>query len=205
MCLTQGDLGLAIRLLDQGLTLCRVSGNLVNGCARITAGLGYAYALQGRLAEGRALLEEADSRSLRTGGLTGQAYRVAWLSEACRLEGRGEEARQYAHQALDPARQRARGNEAHALHQLGTVHAHANPPEAAPADAHYQQALALAEELGMRPLRPTANTASALYAATSRRESASAALTTAMAMYRAMEMTLWLPETEATLAEVRAR
>ena len=29
---------------------------------------------------------------------------------------------------------------------------HTNPPDAAQAEAHYQQALALAEELGMRPL-----------------------------------------------------
>ena len=120
----------------------------------IAAGLGYAYALQGRLAEGRALLEEAISESIRTGALQGHARRVAWLSEVCRLAGRGEEAWQHARQALDLARQqKARGDEAHALHQLGAVHAHADPPDAAQAEAHYQQALALAEELGMRPLQ----------------------------------------------------
>ena len=50
------------------------------------------------------------------------AYRVAWLSEVCRLMGRREEAWQHACQALDLARQhKERGSEAHALHQLGTV------------------------------------------------------------------------------------
>ena len=171
------------------------------------ARLGAASVLQGRLVEGRALLEEGIGDSRRTGELESQASWVAWLSDVCRLEGRGEEARQYARQALDLARQqKARGNEAHALHQLGTVHAHANPPDAAPADAHYQQALALAEELGMRPLQAHCHRGlGLLYAATSRRESAQAELSTAMEMYRAMDMTFWLPETEAALAEVQAR
>ena len=39
------------------------------------------------------------------------------------------------------------------LRLLGEIHAHSDPPEAEPAAAHYQQALALAEELGMRPLQ----------------------------------------------------
>ena len=64
--LAQGDLEHAIRVLEPGLALCRASGNR-NWLRRIAAGLGYAYALQGRLAEGRALLEEAISESLRTG------------------------------------------------------------------------------------------------------------------------------------------
>src|SRR5207253_4816192 len=111
-------------------------------------------ALQGRLAEGRALLEEGISESIRTGQLAHRSGWVAWLSEVCRLAGRGEEAWQHARQALGLARQlNERGNEALALHQLGTVHAHADPPDAEQAEAHYQQALALAEELGMCPLQ----------------------------------------------------
>jgi class 3 adenylate cyclase len=85
------------------------------------------FALQGSLVEGRALLEEAIREDSRTGG-TGLAYRVAWLSEVCRLTGCGEDAWQHASQALDLARQhKERGNEALALHQLGVVDAHAIP------------------------------------------------------------------------------
>ena len=75
----------------------------------------------------------------------------AWLSEVCRLAGRGDEAWQYARQALDLARQqKERGNEAFALHQLGVVHAYTDPPDVAPAEAHYQQALInqLGQKLG---------------------------------------------------------
>ena len=41
-----------------------------------------------------------------------------------------------------------------------------------------------------------------LYHQTGRREAARAALTTAIALYRAMEMTFWLPQAEAALAQV---
>jgi tetratricopeptide (TPR) repeat protein len=201
--LAQGDLEHAIRVLEQGLALCRASGHreLLRWAA---AGLGSAFALQGRLAEGRALLEEAISESIHTGGLQGHADRVARLSEVCRLAGRGEEAWQHARQALDLARQqKERGNEALALHQLGAVHAHADPPDVAQAEAHYQQALALAEELGMRPLVAHCHLGlGRLYGQTGRREPARAALSDAIELYSAMDMTFWLPQAEAALAQV---
>jgi tetratricopeptide (TPR) repeat protein len=190
-------------MLDQGLALCRTSGH--QGFLRsILAGLGYAYALQGRLAEGRTLLEEAISVTLRTGALDNQSRRVARLSEVCRLEGRGEEAQQHARQALDLGRQhKERANEAHALHQLGVAHAHADPPDAAQAEAYYQQALALAEELGMRPLVAHCRLGlGTLYAKVDRREQARAALAAAIDLYRAMDMAFWLPQAEATLAHI---
>jgi class 3 adenylate cyclase/tetratricopeptide (TPR) repeat protein len=204
--LAQGDLEHAIRVFEQGLALCRASGNRIE-LRPIAAGLGYAYALQGRLAEGRALLEEAISESLRTGALRNHSRWVAWLSEVCRLAGRGEEAWQHAHQALDLARQhKERANEAVALHQLGVVQAHADPLDAAQAEAHYQQALALAEELGMRPLVAHCYLGlGRLNGQTGRREAAHAALTTAIDLYRAMDLTFWLPQAEAMLAQVEGQ
>ncbi len=41
-----------------------------------------------------------------------------------------------------------------------------------------------------------------LYAATGRREPARATLATAISLYRAMDMTFWLPQAEAALAQV---
>jgi tetratricopeptide (TPR) repeat protein len=204
--LAQGDLEHASRVLEQGLVLCRASGNRTF-LRPILAGLGYASALQGRLAEGRILLEEGISDSIRTGGLLGHAARLAQLSEVCRLAGGWDEAWQHARQALDFARQhKERGYEALALHQLGVVHAHADPPDTAQAEAHYHQALALADELGMRPLQAHCHRGlGTLYTATGQREQARTALSTAMALYRAMEMTFWLPQTEAALAQVEGR
>jgi tetratricopeptide (TPR) repeat protein len=198
--LAQGDLAHAIRVLEQGLVLCRASGDRIN-LRPIAAGLGYAYALQGRLAEGRALLEEAINESIRTGARARFAVYWVQLSEVCRLAGRGEEAWQHACQALDLARQlQARGDEALALHQLGVVYAYAAPPDVTQAEAHYQQALA--EALGMRPLQAHCHLGlGTLYARIGRQEHARTAMITAIALYRAMDMTFWLPQAEAALAQ----
>ena len=174
--LAQGDLEHAMRVFEPGLALGRASGDR-NWLRTIVGGLGYAYALQGRLAEGRTLLEEAVSDSLSTGGAC-RAVHWAWLSEGCRLGGHGAEAWQHARQALDLAQQQKdRGEEALALHQLGVVHAHADPPDVVQAEASYRQALALAEELGMRPLQAHCHRGlGTLYATTGQREQARAAL-----------------------------
>jgi tetratricopeptide (TPR) repeat protein len=201
--LAQGDLEPAIRVLEQGLALCRATGDR-NSLRTIAAGLGYAYALQGRLAEGRVLLEEAISEDIRMGALATHSLRFARLSEVCRLGGRGDEAWQHAQQALDLARrQKERGSQALALHQLGVVHAHADPPDAEQAEAHYQQALTLADELGMRPLAAHCHLGlGKLYGEVGRQDDACAELQTAIALYRAMDMTFWLPRAEGALAQV---
>src|SRR5262249_32256929 len=159
----------------------------------IAAGLGSAYALQGRPTTGLALLEEALNENIRTGGLRGPIY--TRLSEVCHLAGHGAEAWQHARQALDFARQQnARRGGARALHQLGVVQAHADPPDVVQAEASYQQALALAEELGMRPLQAHCHRGlGTLYAKTGQAKQARAALAAAIALYRAMDMTFWLP------------
>src|SRR5262249_7980036 len=100
---TQGALEHAIRGFHRGLALCRASDNR-DWWRGIVAGLGSAAALQGRLAEGCALLEEARGESLRTGARQISLWAV-WLSEVCRLTGRSEEAWQHARQAFDLARQ----------------------------------------------------------------------------------------------------
>jgi tetratricopeptide (TPR) repeat protein len=93
-----------------------------------------------------------------------------------------------------------------ALRQLGTVHAHADPPDVEQAEAHYQQALALAEALGMRPLLAHCHRGlGMLYAAIGQREQARTALSTALDLYRTMDMTFWLPQTEAALAQVEGQ
>ena len=169
--LAQGDLAHAIRVLEQGLSLCRASRSRSGFARMIVANLGAAYALQGRLAEGRALVEEAIREDIHTGGMGRHAIRLVALSEVCQLAGHGAAAWQHARQALDLAQQcKERGDEAWALHQLGVVHAHADPPDAEQAEAHYQEALTLADELGMRPLQAHCHRGlGLLYAATGQR------------------------------------
>ena len=95
-------------------------------------------------------------------------------------------------------------HEAYALCLFGAIAAHRDPPEVIQAEASYHQALALADELGMRPLVAHCHRGlGTLYAATGQREQARRELATAIALYRGMEMTFWLPQTEAALAQVR--
>jgi hypothetical protein len=114
-----------------------------------------------------------------------QALCCLALGEAQLHAGRLEDAHALAEQALTLAHaHQERGNEVYALHLLGDVAARRKPLESALAETHYREALALAEELGMRPLQ------------------AHIELSTAINLYRAMEMTFWLPEAEAALAQV---
>ena len=99
-----------------------------------------------------------------------------------------------------------RGHQAYALCLLGDIAANRDSPEIAQPEAYYRQALALAEELGMRPLQAHCHRGlGTLSAATGQREQARAELSMAVEMYRGMEMTFWLPETEAALAQVEGR
>jgi tetratricopeptide (TPR) repeat protein len=66
-----------------------------------------------------------------------------------------------------------------------------------------QRALALAEELGLRPLQAHCHHGlGTLYATVSQREQARSALTTAIDLYHAIDMTFWLPQAEAALAQI---
>ena len=120
------------------------------------------------------------------------------------LVGHVEEAHALAARALAHARQhQERGHEAYALRLLGDIATRSAPPEHDQATAHYQQALTLAEELGMRPLVAHCHLGlGILYRRVGRAQQACAALGTAMTLYRAMGMTFWLPQAEAALAEV---
>ena len=115
-----------------------------------------------------------------------------------------EEAHALAERALALAREpQERGHQAYALRLLGDIAARREPPDIEQAEAHYQHALALAEELGMRPLQAHCHHGlGTLYRQTGRAALARAALSTAIALYRAMDMTFWLPAAEAALAQV---
>ena len=206
LSLRQRDLSRAIPVLERGLDLCRVF-NILLWFPETAAALGCAYACAGRVAEALPLLEQAEQRGAAMGTMGGQSLRVGYVSEAYLLAGRMQEAVQLAGRALDLARaHKERGHEAWALRLLGEIAAHQDPPEIEPAAHHYRQALALAEELGMRPLVAHCHLGlGTLYAKTGQREQARAELSTAIEMYRAMEMTFWLPQAEVALAQVEER
>jgi tetratricopeptide (TPR) repeat protein len=153
------------------------------------------------------LLTQAMEQSAATENVSFQALCRLPLSEAQLLAGRLEEAQSLAEQALTLAcEHQERGHQAYALRLLGEIEARRGLPESAQAEAHSRQALALTEELGMRPLQAHCHRGlGSLYITTGQHEQARAALTTAIALYRAMDMTFWLPQAEAALAQVEGR
>ena len=149
--LRRGDLHQATLALEHALEVCQGvdSPPLFH---TVSSALGYAYALSGRSAEAIPLLEEAVERPMAGGG-EGHSLRTIWLSEAYLLAGREADARAAAQRALGLARQhKERGHEAYTLRLLGEIAAREDPLDIGKAENHYRQALALAEELGMRPL-----------------------------------------------------
>jgi tetratricopeptide (TPR) repeat protein len=159
------------------------------------------------MAEALPLLESAVKADEAMGLMTGQPLLITWLSEGYLRVHRLQEAVALAGHALDLSRAcQERGNEAYALRLLGDIAAHGDPLEVEQAEASYQHALALAEELGMRPLGAHCHFGlGTLYAKISRHDEAYAELQTAIELYRAMDMTFWLPGAEATLAQVEGR
>ena len=108
------------------------------------------------------------------------------------MTGRLDDAAEAAQQALAYGRAHGeRGYEAYALRLLGEVALATAPAEA---ERYHLQALTLAEELGMRPL--VAHCHAGLGGVFQRRGEAGhaqAELTTAVEMYRTMDMTFGLP------------
>jgi len=200
--LVKGDFPKAIPALERGLAVCQ-SWDIRAYAPAIASALGASYTLARRVGEALPLLEQYAFK-----GTVGQPSRaVPWLSEAYLLAGRVDDAMRRAQQALELCHaHRYRGHEAYALRLLGDIAVWREPPEATQAEAYYRQALALADELGMRPLQAHCHCGlGTLYAMTGQRDQARTELSTAIEMYKSMDMTFWLPQTEAALAQVEGR
>jgi tetratricopeptide (TPR) repeat protein len=166
--------------------------------------LGAAYTLDGRVADAVALLTRAMEQITAMERVEGQVQCHLALGEAQLLAGCLEEAHALAERALALAREhQERGNQAYALRLLDDIAARCESPESDQAGEYYRQALVLAEELGMRPLLAHCHLSlGKIYVTIGRRAEARAELSTAIELYRAMEMTFWLPQAEAALAQV---
>ena len=101
--LRQGDVHRAIPVLERGMGLCQ-DWHIPLFVPRQAAALGVAYALDGRIAAGLALVEQGVEQAAARGRLGRLAPLVAWLSEAYLLAGRLEDAQTRAAQAsISPA------------------------------------------------------------------------------------------------------
>jgi len=199
----RGELSQAARLLERAVALCR-DWDITFWTPIGLASLGHVYAWSGRIREGVSWLQQALTAYESTGFGLFHSLSVVQLGEAYLLADQVEDARACAERAVRLARERGeRGYETYALRLLGEIAAHRVPLATELAEQYYRQALTLADELGMRPLLAHCHCGlGTLYARIGQRQQAQAELSAAMELYRAMDMTFWLPQVEATLAQM---
>jgi tetratricopeptide (TPR) repeat protein len=203
--LIRGEVARAAPLLERGRTV-GLERDTVLAFGLTCSALGYARALQGRHAEALALIEEAIVHAGAIGRVL-HSSRHRWLLAAAHLlGGRSDDARKAVEEALELARRHGeRGNEAEALRVLGECAAAGARPDLPTARQSLAQALALADELGMRPLAAHCHLGLAkLSRRTGERQEAREHLTTATAMYRDMDMRFWLEQAEAESMDLGA-
>ena len=166
-----------------------------------TAFLGQTLARAGRPSEARPLLERGLLLLERAGNLFLYTMHLGWLARVCDAEGDVSRAFDLARQSVEQAAaQGHRGVLAENRWHLATILAHAGERDA---EGTYQEALALADELGMRPLQAHCRLGlGKLYRRVGRLDEARAELATAVTMLREMRMAFWLPEADAELADV---
>ena len=197
--LRRGDFAAAIRVLEPGLALCRVM-EIRFALPFVATLLGSAYLWSGRASEAVPLLEEAVEASTAMRTLGARSWIITFRTEAYLVLGRVAEAREQAEQMT--ARAQAGGWEAWSLKLFGDVLAHA-PAEVDQSRDAYRQALALATELGLRPIVAHCHFGlGKLFRRTSKREKAKEHFTTATTMYSEMSMQFWLEQAEVEMREL---
>jgi len=199
--IVKGDLEKATPLAEGSLDICR-NAEVVSEVSRAAAQFGYAYLHSGGISEALTLLEQAVERPTMRRFYSQQ---VSWLGEAYLLAGHREEAQKVALRALSMARDnKERGYEAWALRLLGEIAAHKDRHDIDESETHFGQALALAEELGMRPLIAHCHVdLGKLYRRSGDLRLAKGHLNNGVAMMREMQMGLWLEKAEVELKELQ--
>jgi class 3 adenylate cyclase/tetratricopeptide (TPR) repeat protein len=197
VCVAKGDFDRAVAVLERGVS--RESSEPRTGAwPFVASALGAAYTHAGRLVEALPLLEGSVERAAAMKLKANQSIRLVRLAEAHVRAGRPESAFPLAAQALDLAQEyNERGHEAHALRLLASIEIEREAPVLDRAEEGYRKALALAEQLGMRPLQGHCHHGlGRLHRRTGDADSAASAVAAARDLYRAMDMTFWLHETE---------
>jgi class 3 adenylate cyclase/tetratricopeptide (TPR) repeat protein len=154
------------------------------------AQIGEASEASSRVQEAEQLLERQAARGIF--GHRGWAYHA--VGRACLLLGRHDEAWRLAEQAVESS-QRLPGFKAHALHLLGDIMSHPDRFDAERGAAYYREALAFAEQHGMRPVVAHCHLGlGKLRRRIGELKLAQENLTAATTMYREMEMDFWLEQ-----------
>ena len=199
---SQGDFSRATAGFERGIMLGETWGYArASGLCRCQ--LGYARALAGQPSEGVELVRSAVQQIDSSSFTWLRARRLSQLGEASLLAGDVEAAGGFAAEALVLSRQRReRGFEAWALRLVGEIALHDYTADAESGAEAYVAAIALAGELGLRPLVAHCHLGlGKLHRRTGKRDPAREHLTTATTMYREMDMRFYLEQAEAAMRQ----
>jgi DNA-binding SARP family transcriptional activator len=198
VCLRKGDLARAVSLLERGFDSCRGREFPFLAAANESL-LGYAYVLSDRLAQAVPLLEDAvESFAIR---MHGAALPLVYLAECYLKADRRSDARAMVDRALALSVERGeRGHQGWALRARGLIATQGKKADVEAAMACYHEALALGTELEMSPLRAQCHLAlGQCHRRMGRHAEAHTAFLAAADLFRAMEMSHWLPRCETAL------
>jgi tetratricopeptide (TPR) repeat protein len=200
--LAKGVIDKAIAMLERSLETCRL-WNLHQNIPRVSAALGYAYAVAGRRGEAMTLLTLANERA-KAVGMVWRSLTGAQLIQGFLLIGNRQEAAFLASRALESSRRHSqRSREALALYVQGEIALAENPVEFENAESSFRAANIISDELKMRPLLAHCNVGlGKLYRRTGDLRLAKEHLNDGVAMMRQMGMGLWLERAEAELKEL---
>ncbi len=198
--LVKGEFDQSVLVLTRGLKVCDeaeipVQRPLIGSC------LGAAYAFLGRFDEALNLLERAVEHTESMRRLGGQALRMALLSEAYMLAGRAVEAEALARRGLEMSVQtKDKGSQASLLRVLGHIIASRDSLDAEEAAVTFNQALILAQELGMRPMQAHCHLGiGQVHLKAKNLVEARSEILEAANLYRRMSMPFWLLKAETWL------
>jgi tetratricopeptide (TPR) repeat protein len=194
--LIKGDFAAAIPVLERAMALSE-DKHIKIYVPLVAPRLGYAYIRAGRLAEGLCLLEQSIEDSAAVGRAGFVALNLAWLSEAYLGAGRVDEARDLADRALKLSRQHKEpGHGALALKLCGDIAMRQSAKQIDQAEACYREALSLAIDMAMRPLRAHCHAGLAqVYAAAGNLEQAREESSAARGLFRDMAMPSFMANT----------
>jgi class 3 adenylate cyclase/tetratricopeptide (TPR) repeat protein len=197
----QGDFNNAAPLLEKALEICKTA-NIPLLFPFAASPLGACYLGLGRVKEALPLLEAAVEQATTMRRMVEHSQWRFWLSRALLADGKLDRAHEVAESALEFARTyKECGLQAWTLRLLGDIYLAQGSSAFAKAERHYQECMALAQELGMRPLQALCHLGfGLLYDRTGRKDEAWHSLSTARALTNAMEMRFWSDRVEIALA-----
>jgi class 3 adenylate cyclase/tetratricopeptide (TPR) repeat protein len=164
------------------------------------AALGHVYARSGRVEEGVSWLQRALAGYASSGIGYLRSMSTTQLGAAYLLAGRVEETREVGTRAVVLASERGeRGHEAWAHHLLGEMASHRDCPDIVAAEAHYATSMALAWELGMRPLVAHCRFSLGKLHGRAGDRRATEHLAAAMSLFQEMGMRFWFEKAEAEM------